>query len=62
MKTGTKFMLDNRDGVSHTIAIAAFQSFRIEPYGFAIATAPAAIGAHYITCDGGGSARIDVQP
>lgn len=62
MKKGKKFMLDNRDAKSRKIAISGGQSFKIGAYGFAIATAPAKAGTHYITCDGGGAATILVQP
>ncbi len=61
LKAGKKFMLDNRDSKTHKIAIKGGQSFNIGAYGFAIATAPSAIGNHYITCDGGGTASILVQ-
>lgn len=61
LKKGTKFMLDNRDGVSHKIAIQGGQSFKIGAYDFAIATAPSQVGTHFITCDGGGAAKILVQ-
>lgn len=61
MKRGKKFMLDNRDGVSHKIAIYKFQTFSVGAYGFAVATAPSKAGTYYITCDGGGSASILVQ-
>ncbi len=61
LKKGKKFMLDNRDAVSHKIAIVGGQSFAIGGYNFAIATAPYTAGTHYITCDGGGAASILVQ-
>jgi len=61
LKAGKKFMLDNRDAKSRKIAIQGGQSFQIGPYDFAIATAPSALGLHYITCDGGGAASITVQ-
>ena len=62
MKKGKKFMLDNRDDRTRKIAIVGGQSFQISAYNFAIATAPSALGLHYITCDGGGAASILVQP
>ncbi|HSR89529.1 MAG TPA: hypothetical protein VLK22_04030 [Candidatus Udaeobacter sp.] len=61
LKKGVEFMLDNRDGVNHKIVVEGGQTFSIGAYGFAIATAPSAIGTHHITCDGGGSASILVQ-
>ncbi len=61
LKAGSKFMLDNRDGVAHKLAIQGWETFNIGAYGFAIATAPSKVGIHYITCDGGGAATILVQ-
>lgn len=61
LKAGKKFMLDNRDAVTHKIAVQGGQSFQVGAYNFAIATAPYTIGTHYITCDGGGAASILVQ-
>ena len=61
LKAGKKFMLDNRDAKAHKLAIQGGQSFNIGSYGFAVATAPSAVGTHYITCDGGGAASITVQ-
>ncbi len=62
MKKGKKFMLDNRDAKTRKIAISGGQSFKITAYNFAIATAPSKAGTYYITCDGGGAAKIVVQP
>lgn len=62
LKKGKKFMLDNRDNQTRKIAIVGGQSFTISAYNFAIATAPATLGLHYITCGGGGAATISVQP
>ena len=61
LKAGKKFMLDNRDNVTHKIAVQGGQTFQVGAYNFAIATAPSTIGTHYITCDGGGAASIIVQ-
>ena len=61
LKKGKKFMLDNRDNVTHKIAVQGGQSFQVGAYNFAIATAPSTLGTHYITCDGGGAASIVVQ-
>ena len=61
MKKGKKFMLDNRDAKTRKIAINGGQSFKISSYNFAIATAPSKPGTYYITCDGGGAAKIVVQ-
>lgn len=62
LKKGKKFMLDNRDNITRKIAVQGGQTFQVGPYNFAIATAPATAGTHYITCDGGGAAAIVVQP
>ena len=61
LKKGKKFMLDNRDGEAHKIAVQGGQTFQVKAYDFAIATAPSTVGIHYITCDGGGAASITVQ-
>lgn len=61
MKKGKKFMLDNRDNKTRKIAIQGGQSFKVGAYGFAVATAPSKAGTYYITCDGGGAAKIVVQ-
>ncbi len=61
LKAGVKFMLDNRDNDTHKISIQGGQSVWIGAYNFAIVTAPSAIGTHFITCDGGGAAKIIVQ-
>ncbi len=61
LKAGKKFMLDNRDGKAHKIAVQGGQTFQVKAYDFAIATAPSTVGVHYITCDGGGAAKIIVQ-
>ena len=59
MKKGPKFMLDNRDNAPHAIVVGSV-TYRIGPYGFAIATAKD-IGTYNITCDGGGAAQVIVQ-
>lgn len=61
MKIGQKFMLDNRDATPRTVK-AGSQQYNLGAYGFVIASAPAITGTHYITCDGGGTATILVQP
>lgn len=60
MKKGTRFMIDNRDPAAHSITIGS-QHFTIAAYGFTILTASGQ-GLRYLTCDGGGSAAIIVQP
>lgn len=60
-KKGTKIMFDNRDTVAHTIKIGKVSSYRVDGYGYVIASAPLAPGQYYITCDGGGSAFLNVE-
>ena len=60
VKKGTKFMLDNRDNAKHKFAVGK-TVYYLGPYGWTVATANV-VGLNYITCDGGGSARITVQP
>lgn len=60
VKKGTKFMLDNRDNAAHKIAVGK-TVYSLGAYGWTVATANV-VGLTYITCDGGGSARITVQP
>lgn len=62
MKVGTKFMIDNRDSVARTIVIQGATSYKVPAYNFTIAIAPQNPGLYYITCNGGGAARITVQP
>jgi hypothetical protein len=59
IKQGVKFMLDNRDNAVHTIVVKS-QTFHLGKYGFAIATAKD-LGVYNITCDGGGSAQLNVE-
>lgn len=59
MKSGTKFMLDNRDSKSRTIVIKNSR-YVLAAYGFMIATAPGE-GVYNILCDDGGSARLNVE-
>ncbi len=61
MKIGAKFMLDNRDAVTRAIGVGT-KTYNIGAYGFTVATAPSQTGTHYITCNGGGTATISVQP
>lgn len=59
IKRNGKFMIDNRDGIGHTIAIAG-KSYYLGAYGFAIVSVQKS-GSYNITCDGGGSAHVGVQ-
>lgn len=60
VKQGSKLMLDNRDSVQHRIKVGA-QSYTIDKYGYVIMTAVSA-GQQTITCDGGGTGLLNVQP
>ena len=60
MKRGTKFMIDNRDTVAHTIKIGS-QSFRLSRFGFAMVTARD-VGSYSIQCDGINRTQIVVGP
>ena len=59
VKRGYSFLLDNRDAEAHTIAFVG-QSYRIGPYGTAVAVVWK-IGEHQITCDGGGAAKVIIE-
>lgn len=59
IKKGNSFMLDNRDNKTHTLGIGV-ASYKLAPYDFAIIKLQN-VGSFPITCDGGGSARVDVQ-
>ncbi len=60
LKARVKFMLDNRDAETHKIKVGG-TSYTVGSYNYVIATAPSTVGTHYVTCDGGGSARINVE-
>jgi hypothetical protein len=53
-------MMDNRDAVSHAFVIGS-QKFTLGKYGYKIVTA-SELGKFNITCDGRGSATLNVQP
>ncbi|OGH68340.1 MAG: hypothetical protein A3D53_03535 [Candidatus Magasanikbacteria bacterium RIFCSPHIGHO2_02_FULL_45_10] len=59
VKKGVQFMLDNRDAERHTMRLAD-RSYSIPAYGYALVTINTA-GTYQITCDGGGSAQVQVQ-
>ncbi|OGH69111.1 MAG: hypothetical protein A2754_02780 [Candidatus Magasanikbacteria bacterium RIFCSPHIGHO2_01_FULL_47_8] len=61
MKVGTTFMLDNRDKVTRKIAIGKNATYSVGPYDFKVVAAPSVAGQFYITCDGGGSALLNVE-
>jgi hypothetical protein len=60
IKSGTAFMVDNREGVAHTVVLAK-QTFKVPAWGFVIIYTQGK-GKQVLTCDGGGAAEIDVQP
>ncbi|MDP2933269.1 MAG: hypothetical protein Q8N81_04010 [bacterium] len=60
MKQGVKYMLDNRDPITHNFQVAS-DNFLIPGYDFAIGKAHD-LGNHMITCDGGGASSITIVP
>jgi hypothetical protein len=60
IKKGQKFMIDNRDSKPHKFKVGP-TSYSVKGYGFAIATSKT-LGVNFITCDGGGAAKINVEP
>jgi hypothetical protein len=60
LKKGVKYMLDNRNAETHTLAIGT-KRVVLSGYNFAIVTADT-VGTHNITCDGGGTGKLVVQP
>lgn len=60
VKKGKKYMLDNRDAVSHRFVVGG-RAYTIGGYGYLILTADR-VGTHNVTCDGGGSATVKVLP
>lgn len=60
IKKGVNFMIDNRDPVAHTFTFRT-QTVTVAAYDFVIVTAKD-LGDYNITCDGGGAAKLDVQP
>ncbi len=59
VKKNAKFMLDNRDSVKHSIALAG-QTHGVAGYKWVI-TSIAKSGTYNVTCDGGGAATIIVE-
>jgi len=59
VKRGTKVMLDNRNPEPHTYVVGS-QTFTVAAYSYAIVTATD-LGTYIITCDGGGSAQLNVE-
>ncbi len=59
VKRNTPVMLDNRDKTAHTIK-ANGQTIRIAGYDYQILY-PKTEGESFITCDGGGSGKLNVE-
>jgi hypothetical protein len=59
LKKGVKFMVDNRDKVSHRIGLEG-RTFVVKPYGFLLLSAFKAATVT-LTCDGGGSAQVNIE-
>jgi hypothetical protein len=60
LKKGASFMVDNRDDRAHKFMVGK-SAYTVKAYGFVIATAND-VGTYNMTCDGGGSAGLNVQP
>lgn len=59
LKRNQPLMLDNRDNANHTIRVAGL-TYVIKKYDYAVAYI-AKVGNHNLTCDNGGSAKINVE-
>lgn len=59
-KKGYTFMIDNRDNKTRTIVVQGI-SYRLAAYNYALVV-PKKTGESFITCDGGGSATLRIQP
>ena len=60
VKSGMKFMLDNRDNAIHKIVIDS-HTYTIGAYDFVLVAAPKNTGTYQVTCDGAGAAKLTVQ-
>lgn len=60
VKKGVKVMLDNTDDSGHTLGFDG-KLYGLGSFRYVIVT-PLKVGPAYITCDGGGSAQLSVQP
>lgn len=60
VKKGSEVMFDNRNSKGHTIAYKGVNHW-LNAYGYAILTFNS-VGDNYVTCDGGGSAKVTVFP
>ncbi len=59
IKKGTNFMLDNRDNKTHIFGIGP-RTYELKAYEFALVNVQK-IGDYFITCDGGGAAKVSIQ-
>ncbi len=59
LKSGVKFMVENKDDAAHKIAVAG-QTFQTKAFGFFVTSVTKA-GTYPITCDGGGAAQLIVE-
>ncbi len=59
IKKGTNFMLDNRDNKTHIFGIGK-NTYELKAYDFALVNVKTA-GDYFITCDGGGAAKVSIQ-
>jgi|GEM_PF-4153796 hypothetical protein len=60
VKKGSQVMFDNRNDKGHTIAYKGVNHW-LGAYGYAILKFDY-VGDNYVTCDGGGSAKVTVVP
>lgn len=60
VKKGSAVMFDNRNSKGHTIAYKGVNHW-LAAYGYAVLTF-STTGDNYVTCDGGGSAKVVVVP
>jgi hypothetical protein len=59
VKRNIAIMLDNRDNKKHTIKVAG-KTYTIAALDYALAYIPTE-GTHNLTCDGGGSATVNIE-
>ena len=60
IKSGLKFMLDNRDSTVHKFTVNT-QTYTVGAYDFVIVAAPKAVGTYPISCDGIEDGKLTVQ-
>jgi hypothetical protein len=59
IKKDTNFMLDNRDNKTHIFGIGK-KTYTLNAYDFALVNVQKP-GDYFITCDGGGAAKVSIQ-